>query len=165
MANRIAASWKSFGLSVSLRSGSGSEAVAPGYPVMPIANGLGSGFIRINGGQLGKRDGHLTPLPMDQHEQVGRAGVFRRHTPYFDSVSLAERRDDFGSDGLGLEGESDFVIEIDSKLSIAASSTSPALVTGIYSPCSIPRRPTPRPTNASVQPRPAENSACSVLMA
>ncbi len=52
-----------------------------------------------------------------------------------------------------------------SKLSIAASSTSPAFVTGIYSPCSIPPRPTPRPTNASVRPRPAENSACSVLMA
>src|SRR5271170_6957461 len=31
---------------------------------------------------------------------------------YFDSVSFAERRDDFGSDALGLEGESDFVIEI-----------------------------------------------------
>ena len=47
-----------------------------------------------------------------RNEHVGGAGVFRRHTPYFDSVSLAERRDDFGSDAFGLEGESDFVIEI-----------------------------------------------------
>src|SRR2546421_13025942 len=40
-----------------------------------------------------------------------------------------------------------------------------AFVTGIYNPCSIPPRPTPRPTNESVRPRPAENSACSVLIA
>jgi hypothetical protein len=79
---------------------------------MPVANGLGSGFVRIDDGQLGKRDGHLTALPTDQHEHVGGAGVFRRHTSYFDSVSLAERRDDFGSDALGMERESDFVIEI-----------------------------------------------------
>src|ERR1035437_9711026 len=82
------------------------------HPIMPVANRLGSGFVRIDGGQLGKRDGHLTPLPMDQHEHVGGAAVFRRHTSYFDSVSFAERRDDFGSDALGLEGKSDFVIEI-----------------------------------------------------
>ena len=82
------------------------------HPIMPVANRLGSGFVRIDGGQLGKRDGHLTPLPMDQHEHVGGAAVFRRHTSYFDSVSFAERRDDFGSDALGLKGESDFVIEI-----------------------------------------------------
>ena len=82
------------------------------HPIMPVANRLGSGFVRIDGGQLGKRDGHLTPLPMDQHEHVGGAAVFRRHTSYFDSFSFAERRDDFGSDALGLKGESDFVIEI-----------------------------------------------------
>ena len=93
-------------------TGVSSEQVALRHPVMPVANRLGSGFVRIDGGQLGKRDGHLTPLPMDQHEHVGGAGIFRRHTSYFDSVSLAEWRDDFGSDALGLEGESDFAIEI-----------------------------------------------------
>ena len=89
-----------------------SEQVALCHPVMPVANGLGGGFVGIDGGQLGKRDGHLTPLPTDQHEHVSGAGILRRHTPHFDSVSFAERRDDFGSDALGLEGESDFVIEI-----------------------------------------------------
>src|SRR5271170_5002147 len=88
------------------------EQVTLCHPIMPVANGLGSGFVRIDDGQLGKRDGHLTALPTDQHEHVGGAGVFRRHTSYFDSVSLAERRDDLGSDALGMEGESDFVIEI-----------------------------------------------------
>src|ERR1700691_5885928 len=93
-------------------TGVSSEQVALRHPVMPVANRLGSGFVRIDGSQLGKRHGHLTPLPTDQHEHVGGAGVFRRHTPDFDSVPLAERRDDFGSDALGLERESDFVIEI-----------------------------------------------------
>ena len=55
-------------------AGRNSEQVALRHPVMPVANHLGSGFVGINGGQLGKRDGHLTPLPTDQHEHVGGAG-------------------------------------------------------------------------------------------
>src|ERR1035441_8877121 len=39
-------------LSASLRSGTGSEAVALRHPVMPIANGLGCGFVGIDGSQL-----------------------------------------------------------------------------------------------------------------
>src|SRR5258708_5138927 len=39
-------------LSASLRSGAGSEAVALRHPVMPIANGLGRGFVGIDGSQL-----------------------------------------------------------------------------------------------------------------
>ena len=39
-------------LSASLRSGTGSEAVALCHPVMPIANGLGCGFVGIDGSQL-----------------------------------------------------------------------------------------------------------------
>lgn len=39
-------------LTVSLRSGAGSEAAALRYPVMPIANGLGCGFVGIDGSQL-----------------------------------------------------------------------------------------------------------------
>ena len=39
-------------LSASLRSGAGSEAVALRHPVMPIANGLGCGFVGIDGSQL-----------------------------------------------------------------------------------------------------------------
>src|ERR1700674_4241461 len=57
------------------RGGAGrrdSEEVAPGYPVMPIADRFGGGFVRIDGGQLRKRDGHLPPLPPDLHEHIAR---------------------------------------------------------------------------------------------
>ena len=39
-------------LSASLRSGTGLETVALRHPVMPIADGLGCGFVGIDGSQL-----------------------------------------------------------------------------------------------------------------
>src|SRR5580704_227242 len=47
---------------VRLAGGAGrrdSEKVAPGNPVMPITDCFGGGFVRINGGQLGKRSSHV----------------------------------------------------------------------------------------------------------
>jgi hypothetical protein len=37
------------------------EQVTLCHPIMPVANGLGSGFVRIDDGQLGKRDGPTRP--------------------------------------------------------------------------------------------------------
>src|SRR5260370_24680481 len=49
---------------------------------------------------------------MDQHEHVGGAGIFRRHTLDFDGLLLPERRNDFRTDARGLKRELDFVIEV-----------------------------------------------------
>jgi len=38
------------------------------YVSLPASAAWLLGSVGINGGQLGKRDGHLTPLPTDQHE-------------------------------------------------------------------------------------------------
>src|SRR5579864_4706016 len=48
------------------RGGAGrrdSEEIAPGYPVMPIADCFGGGFVRIDGDHLGKRSSHVPVLP------------------------------------------------------------------------------------------------------
>jgi hypothetical protein len=49
---------------------------------------------------------------VDQHEHVGGAIIFRRHTLDFDGLPLPERRNDFRSDARGLR-ELDSVIEVD----------------------------------------------------
>lgn len=66
------------------RGGAGrrdSEEVAPGYPVMPITDYFGGGFVRIDGGQLGKRSSHVPALPSDEHEhsvEQASSGARRR---------------------------------------------------------------------------------------
>ena len=56
-----------------------SETVAPRHPVMPVANGLGSGFVGINGKQLRERNSHFPPVPADLHEHVVLARTLNGH--------------------------------------------------------------------------------------
>ena len=56
-----------------------SETVAPRHPVMPVANGLGSGFVGINGKQLRERNSHFPPVPADLHEHVVLARTVNGH--------------------------------------------------------------------------------------
>ena len=58
---------------------------------MPIADCFGGGFVRIDGGQLGKRSSHVPTLPSDEHEHVSGAGILRRQAADFDSLSFFER--------------------------------------------------------------------------
>ena len=46
--------------------------------VMPVVNGFLGRFVRIDAGQLRKRDGHFAALPSDEHEHVAGAGIFGR---------------------------------------------------------------------------------------
>src|ERR1700674_1030860 len=94
------------------RGGAGrrdSEEVAPRYPVMPIADRFGGGFVRIDGGQLRKRDGHFPSLPPDLHEHIARAGTLRREAADFDSLSFPEWRGHFHGNAFCREGEADFI--------------------------------------------------------
>jgi len=79
---------------------------------MPVANCLGSGFVGINGHQLRQGNRHGPVVPKNQRQHVGGTGVFRCHALDFDGFPFPERRDDFGSDALGLKRESDFVIKV-----------------------------------------------------
>jgi hypothetical protein len=44
-----------------------SEKASLCHPIMPIANGIGSGLIHIDHSQLGKRDCQFPALPADEH--------------------------------------------------------------------------------------------------
>jgi hypothetical protein len=52
------------------------EAGTLGDPVMPVADGFIGRFVWIDGGQLGKRNGHRSFLPTDLHKHVMLAGIF-----------------------------------------------------------------------------------------
>ena len=54
---------------------------------MPVTDGFSRGFIRIDGGELIERDGHLSTLPSDQDEHAMRADVVWRHVNDLDSFT------------------------------------------------------------------------------
>ena len=56
-----------------------SEAVTLRSPVMPVADGLLGGFVRVDGFKLRKRNGHLPALPTDLHKHVVFARVLNGH--------------------------------------------------------------------------------------
>jgi transposase len=68
-----------------------SEKIASGYPVMPVANGLGGGVVGVDSRQLGERNGHDSTVPADEHEHFSRAGILRSHAMDFDGLPLPQR--------------------------------------------------------------------------
>ena len=67
---------------------------------------------RRRGSQLRQGNRHIPAMPVDQHEHVAGAGIFRSQALDFHRFALAERRNRLGHDALGLEGEADFVLQV-----------------------------------------------------
>ena len=57
-----------------------SETVTLRHTVVPVADGFLSGFVRVYGLELRKRNGHLPRLPADLHQHVVLAGILCGHT-------------------------------------------------------------------------------------
>ena len=57
-----------------------SETVTLRHPVVPVADAFLSGFVRVYGLELRKRNGHLPRLPADLHQHVVLAGILCGHT-------------------------------------------------------------------------------------
>ena len=51
-------------------------------------------------------------MPVDHHEHLSGAGIFRHHTEDLDAFPFPERRNYLDSDALGLKRESDVVVEV-----------------------------------------------------
>ena len=69
---------------------------------MPVADRFLSAFVRIDGGELRKRDGHLSILPFDLHEHVAFASFFLCHVAHFDDLSPPQSRFRFNQNSTGL---------------------------------------------------------------
>src|SRR5437870_29693 len=83
-----------------------------GYPVMPIRDGFIGCFVPLDGAVETGWDRQGPALPFDEHEHVAGAGFFGSHTSDFDLFSFEEGRNRLDGDTLGLERESDFVLQV-----------------------------------------------------
>ena len=89
-----------------------SETVALRQPVVPVADGLEGGFVRVDGDQLGEWHGHIATVPADQHQHVVGTGILGRQAADFDRFSFTERGDHLGRHAPYREGERDFVLQV-----------------------------------------------------
>jgi hypothetical protein len=58
---------------------------------MPVLNGFGGCFVRVNGCELGQGNCHDTTVLADQHKHVSGADIFWRHAMDFNGFSFPER--------------------------------------------------------------------------
>ncbi len=64
------------------------------------------------GSQLREWDCKIPACPVDQYKHVAGARIFRSHAADFDRFTFVERRNHLGHDALGLEWESNFLLQV-----------------------------------------------------
>src|SRR6516162_9823896 len=89
-----------------------SETATLCQPVMPVGDGLGGRFVRVDCTELGKRHGHIAAVPADQHQHIVGTGIFWCQPEDFSCFSFAEWRNWFGRDASGREGKLDLFLQV-----------------------------------------------------